>query len=123
MYTVAVLQKKKKEENEAGDAAEDDHGYQDEDPRRLEGSGRDGTKVREAAVAKQLSFGVSAAHAIVEQPEVSDMGGVDAVSDPLGLDEDHHADNGQADGKDGPQNTDGSGGTHVGLMVYFGGVL
>lgn len=115
----------KEEERHARDAAEDQHhGQQHEDRRRFEGSGRDGAEVGEAAHARQLATGRRPrAHAVVEQAEVSGLRRVDAVTDPVGLNEHHHVDDGEADGEDGPQHADGTRVAHVVVMVDLGGFL
>ena len=113
------------EERHAGDAAEDQHhGQQHEHRGRLEGSGRDGAEVGEAAHAGELPAGRRpGAHAVVEEAEVAGLRRVDAVADPVGLDEHHHVDDGEADGEDGPQHPDGPGVAHVIVMVDLGGFL
>lgn len=113
------------EERHAGDAAEDQHhGQQHEHWGRLEGSGRDGAEVGEAAHAGELPAGRRpGTHAVVEEAEVAGLRRVDAVADPVGLDEHHHIDDGEADGEDGPQHPDGSGVAHIIVMVDLGGFL
>lgn len=59
----------------------------------------------------------------MEEAEVARLGGAHAVSYPVGLDEDHHVDDGEADGEDGPQHSDGPRVPHVVLMVELGGLL
>ena len=91
------------EKRKAGDAAEDQHhGEQHEEGGRLEGAGRDGAEVGERAAAGELSARQPAAHTVVEEAEVARFGGAHAVAHPVGLDEDHHVDDGEADGEDGP---------------------
>lgn len=113
------------EERHAGDAAEDQHhGEQHEHRGCLEGSGRDGAEVGEAAHAGELPTGRRpGAHAVVEEAEVAGLRRVDAVADPVGLDEHHHVDDGEADSEDGPQHPDGPGVAHIIVMVYLGGFL
>lgn len=53
----------------------------------------------------------------MEQPEVTGMWCTHAVPDPVRLEEDYHVDGGEADGEDGPQDTDGSRVTHIVVMV------
>lgn len=48
---------------------------------------------------------------------------ISAVTYPEGLDEDHHQDDGEADGEDGPHDADGSGVPHVVGVVDLGGLL
>lgn len=113
------------EQCHAGDAAEDQHhGQQHEDRGCLEGSGRDGAEVGEAAHAGELPAGRRpGAHAVVEEAEVAGLWRVDAVADPVGLDEHHHVDDGEANGEDGPEHPDGTGVAHVIVMVNLGGFL
>jgi len=59
----------------------------------------------------------------VEETEVAGLRGVNAVPDPVGLDEDHHGDDDEADGEYGPHDADGSGVSHVVGVVDFGGLL
>lgn len=112
-------------ERHAGNAAEDQHhGQQHEHRGGLEGSRRDGAEVGEAAHAGEVPAGrLHAAQAVVKQAEVADVRRLDAVTDPVGLDENHHVDDGEADGEDGPENPDGPRVAHVVVMVDLGGFL
>lgn len=113
------------EERHAGDAAQDQHhGEQHEHRRGLEGAGRNGAEVGEAAGAGELpGRRRTGAHAVVEEAKVAGLRRADAVADPVGLDEHHHVDDGKADGEDGPQHADGAGVAHVVVMVDLGGFL
>lgn len=108
------------EERHTGDAAQnEDHGEQHEERGRLKRAGRDGAEVGKCSLANQLPVRVTVTHAVMEQPEVTGMWCTQTVPDPVRLDEDYHVDGGEADGEDGPQDTDGSRVTHIVVMVNF----
>lgn len=108
------------EEREAADAGEHQHhGHGDEEGGGLERTGGDAAELGEAALTGQVP-GQPVADAVVEQPEVSRLRGVHAVSNPVRLDEAHHVDDGEEDGEDGPKGADGAGVPDVVGLVYFG---
>lgn len=112
------------EQRHAGDAAQrQHHGEQHEHRGRFEGSGWDRAEVGEAPDTCELPAGRAGADAVVEEAEVARLRRVDAVADPVRLDEDHHVDDGEADGEDRPQHPDGAGVAHVVVMVNLGGFL
>lgn len=111
------------EEAEADDAAHhQQHGDPHEEHGRLEGAGRDGAKVQRAPFAGELR-GERVPDAVVEEAEVSGLRCVDAVADPIGLDEHHHGDDGEGDGENDPEHPHGSGVTHIVGVVDFGCLL
>ena len=59
----------------------------------------------------------------MEKAEVACLWCVDAVADPVGLDEHHHVDDGKADGEDSPQHPNSPRVAHVVFMVDLGGFL
>lgn len=107
------------EEAEADDAAHhQQHGDPHEEHGRLEGAGRNGAEVQRAPFAGELR-GERVPDAVVEEAEVPGLRRVDAVSDPVGLDEHHHGDDGEGDGENRPQHAHGAGVTHVVGVVNF----
>lgn len=99
-----------------------EHGGAHKEHGSPEGRGRDRGEVQNAAFAGELGR-EGVADAVVEEAKVACLRGVDAVPDPEGLDEDHHSDDGQADGEHGPHDADGSRVPHVVGVVDFGGLL
>lgn len=96
------------EESEAADAGEDQyHGHPNEERRRFEGARRDGAKLCEAPLARQVP-GDSASYAVVKEAEVAGLWRVHAIPNPVGLNKTYHVDYGEEDGEDGPQDPDGS---------------
>lgn len=94
----------------------------DEEHGGFEGTWRDGAEVEGTAFTHQLSCdGVP--DAVVEKPEVSRLRGVHTVSDPIRLDEDHDADDGEADGEDGPEHADRPRVSHVIGVIDPGSLL
>ena len=59
----------------------------------------------------------------MEEAEVTRLWRVHTVADPKGLDEHHHDDDGEADGEDGPHDTDGPGVPHIVGVVDFSRLL
>lgn len=113
----------KEEQTEADHGSDDQqHGCSNEEHGRPEGRWGDGAKVQSTALTHQLG-GQRVPDAVVEQAEVSGLRGVDAVPDPERLDEDHHRDNDEADGKHCPHDADGSGVSHVVSVVDLGRLL
>lgn len=107
------------EEAEADDAAHhQQHGDPHEEHGRLEGAGRNGAEVQRAPFAGELR-GERVPDAVVEEAEVPGLRRVDAVSDPVWLDEHHHGDDGEGDGENRPQHAHGAGVTHVVGVVNF----
>lgn len=106
-------------EAQADDAA---HHQQHRDPHeehgRLEGTRWDGAEVQRAPFAGELR-GERVPDAVVEEAEVSGLRRVDAVSDPVWLDEHHHGDDGEGDGENYPQHAHGPGVTHIVGVVDF----
>ena len=111
------------EQAEADHGAHDQqHGGPHEEHGGPEGRGGDGGEVQHAALAGELR-GERVTDAVVEEAEVSGLRGVDAVPDPVGLDEDHHGDDDEADGEHGPHDADGPRVPHVVGVVDFGSLL
>lgn len=98
------------------------HGRADEEHGSPEGRGRDGGKVQYAALTDELR-GQRVPDAVVGEAEVTSLRGVDAVPDPVGLDEDHHGDDGEADGENGPHHADCPRVSHIVGVVDFGCLL
>lgn len=113
------------EERHAGNAAKNQHhGEKHKHRGCLEGSGWDWAEVREATHAGELpARWRPGAHAVVKEAEVADLRRVDAVANPVGLNEHHNVDDGKADGEDGPKHPDGPGVAHVIVMIDLGGFL
>lgn len=108
------------EERHAGDAAQNQHhGQKHEDRRRFEGAGGDGAELGEATRAGELSVGRSSSNALVEQAEVTHLRRAHTVPDPVGLNEDHHVDDGKAYGEYCPEYSDGTGVPHVNLGGFL----
>lgn len=107
----------KEEEAEAYDTAHhQQHGDAHEEHGRLEGPGRDGAEVKGAAFAGELRS-ERVADAVVEEAKVAGLGRVDAVPDPVRLDEHHHRDDCEGDGERGPQHAHRPGVAHVVSVV------
>lgn len=111
------------EETEADDAADhEEHGDPHEEHGRLERARGDGAEVQRAALARELA-GERVTDAVVEEAEVSRLRSVDTVSDPVGLDEHHHGDDGEHGGEHLPQDPDGPRVSHVVGVIDFGSFL
>lgn len=111
------------EEAEAEDAADDEEsGDAHKEHGCLEGTRGDGAKVQGATLADELA-GESVADAVGEEAEVAGLRGVNAVADPVGLDEGHHHDDGEAEGEEHPQHPHGTCVAHVVGVVDLGGLL
>lgn len=88
----------------------------------FKGTWRDGSKVQSTALTHQLSCdGVP--NAIVKEPKVAWLRGVNTVSNPVRLNEDHHTDDGEADGEDSPQHTDGPRVSYIICVIDLGSLL
>lgn len=98
------------------------HGGPNEEHGSPEGRWGDGSEVQHAALAGELRS-QRVADAVVKEAEVAGLRGVDAVPDPVGLDEDHHGDDDEADGKHSPHDADGSRVPHIVGVVDFGSFL
>lgn len=108
------------EQREASDAGDHQHhGHPDEEGGSLEGSGRDGGELGEAALAGQLP-GDPVPDAIVKEPEVAGLRRVHAIADPIGLREDSHVHDAEQDGEYSPQESDHAGVSDVIGLVQFG---
>lgn len=59
----------------------------------------------------------------MKETEVAGLRGVDAVPYPVGLYEDHHGDDDEADGEHGPHDADGAGVSHIVGVIDFSGLL
>ena len=96
-------------QREASNAAQDEHhGHQNEEGGCLESARRDGTEIAEGPLTCELPVGVPGAHTVVKQAEVTGVWGVNTVPDPVRLNEHHYIDNGQAYGKYGPEDANGT---------------
>lgn len=106
-------------EAQADDAA---HDQQHRDPHEehgcLKSTGWDGAEVQRAPFADELRR-ERVPYAVVEEAEVSGLRRVNAVPDPVWLDEHHHCDDCKGDGENRPQHAHGSGVTHVVSVVDF----
>lgn len=110
-------------EAQADDATHDQqHRDPHEEHGRLEGAGRDGAEVQRAAFADELRR-ERVPYAVVEEAEVSGLRRVDAVPDPVWLDEHHHGDDCEGDGENRPQHAHGARVTHVVGVVDFSRLL
>lgn len=111
------------EETEADDAADDEEGG---DPHEkhgcLEGTGGDGPKVQGAALTDEFS-GKSITDAVGIKAKVASLGSVNAVPDPVRLDESHHHDHSKAEGEKSPQDPHSPGISYIVGMVDFGSLL
>lgn len=113
----------KEEQAEADHGANyQQHGGPYEEHGSPEGWGGDGGEVQQAALTDELR-GQRVSDAVVEEAKVTGLRGVDAVPDPVGLDEDHHGDDDEADGEHGPQNADCPRVSHIVGVVDFGCLL
>lgn len=111
------------EEAEADDASHhQQHGDPHEEHGRLKRTGGNGAKVQRAPFASELR-GERVPNAVVEEAEVPGLRGADAITDPVWLDEHHHGDDGEGDGKDRPQDAHGTRVTHVVGVVDFCSLL
>lgn len=110
------------EESEAANAREDQHhGHPNEEGRRFEGAGWDGTKLSEAPLARQVP-GHPAPYAVVKEAEVAGLWCVHAIPDPVGLNETYHIDDGEEGGEDGPQDPYSTRVSDVVGLVDLGGL-
>lgn len=111
------------EQAEADDGANDEeHAQGHKEHGSLEGSRGDGGEVQRAALADELR-GEHVAHTVGEKAEVACLGSVDAVPDPVGLDEQGHDQYGEADGERAPHHADRPGVPHIVGVVDLGGLL
>ena len=112
-----------KEQAEADDGANDEeHGQGHKEHGSLEGSRRDRGEVQRATLADKLRR-QHVAHAVGEKAKVARLGRVDAVTDPVGLDEERHDQHGEADGERAPHHAHGPRVTHVVGVVDLGCLL
>lgn len=111
------------EEAEADDAAHhQQHGDPHKEHGRLERAGRNGAEVQRAAFAGEFR-GERVPDAVVEEAEIPGLRRANAVSDPVGLDEHHHGNDGEGDGESRPQYAHSAGVTHVVGVVNFSCLL
>lgn len=105
------------EEAEAEDGADDEEGGDAyEEHGGFEGAGGDGAEIEGAAFADELA-GQRVADAVGEEAEVAGLRRVDAVADPVRLDEGHHHQDGEAEGEEGPEHPHGPRVPHVVRVV------
>lgn len=113
------------EEHHAADTEKnDDHGQSDKNGGCPEGRGGDRVEIRQLSLADDI-LPVLHHPACLPQSEVSGSAALLGVSQPVWLDEDHHDDDGKADGEDPPQDSDGFRVLHVVgvLQARLGGIL
>ena len=111
------------EQAEADDGANDEeHGQGHKEHSSLESSRRDRGEVQRATLADKLRR-QHVAHAVGEKAKVARLGRVDAVTDPVGLDEERHDQHREADGERAPHHAHGPRVTHVVGVVDLGCLL